>query len=80
MAAAAGHPVPPARLDRIRADTTEPAAPRATLLYRDLTAGYPVEGEQIIGDLVECAHRLGVAVPLLELVRPNLRVHQARVG
>ncbi|WP_199730400.1 ketopantoate reductase C-terminal domain-containing protein [Amycolatopsis panacis] len=80
VAAAAGHPVPLARLDRIRADTTEPGAARATSLYRDLTAGYPIEGEQIIGDLVERAHRLDVAVPLLELVRLNLRVYQARVG
>ncbi|MBB4683238.1 ketopantoate reductase family protein [Amycolatopsis jiangsuensis] len=79
VAAAAGHPVPRQRLESIRADASEPGTPRATSLYRDLIAGLGVEDEQIFGDLVDRGRRLGVAVPLLELVRLNLRVHQARL-
>ncbi|GAA3565316.1 ketopantoate reductase family protein [Amycolatopsis ultiminotia] len=80
VAEAAGHPVPAARLAGIRADASEPGSGRAPSLYRDLTAGSGVEGEQIFGDLVDRARKLGAEVPLLELVRLNLRVHQARVG
>ncbi|WP_432844904.1 2-dehydropantoate 2-reductase [Amycolatopsis sp. CA-161197] len=80
VAAASGHPLDAAALENARGSVTEVGSPRAPSLYRDLTAGLPVEGEQIFGDLVERAHALGVSVPLLELVRLNLRVYQARLG
>ncbi|WP_329062601.1 ketopantoate reductase family protein [Amycolatopsis sp. NBC_01480] len=80
VAEAAGYPVPAASLANTRAAVTEPGSPRAPSLYRDLSSGLDVEGEQIFGDLVDRAHKLGVAVPLLELVRLNLRVYRARRG
>ncbi|MEU4672766.1 2-dehydropantoate 2-reductase [Amycolatopsis sp. NPDC023774] len=80
VAAAAGHPPAAAVLANARGTVTEVGSPRAPSLYRDLTAGLPVEGEQIFGDLVDRAHALGVSVPLLELVRLNLRVYQSRLG
>ncbi|WP_326836240.1 2-dehydropantoate 2-reductase [Amycolatopsis rhabdoformis] len=80
VAAAAGYPVEATALENARASVTQVGSPRAPSLYRDLTAGLPVEGEQIFGDLVDRAHALGVSVPLLELVRLNLRVYQARLG
>ncbi|MGW4485223.1 2-dehydropantoate 2-reductase [Amycolatopsis sp. NPDC004368] len=80
VAAAAGYPVEPASLEQTRATVTEVGSPRGPSLFRDLMAGLPVEGEQIFGDLVDRAHSLGVSVPLLELVRLNLRVYQSRLG
>ncbi|QRP49253.1 2-dehydropantoate 2-reductase [Amycolatopsis sp. FDAARGOS 1241] len=80
VAEAAGHPVAAPALENARATVTEIGSPRAPSLYRDLTSGRPVEGEQIFGDLVDRAHALGVSVPLLELVRLNLRVYQSRLG
>ncbi|MEV8614380.1 2-dehydropantoate 2-reductase [Amycolatopsis sp. NPDC051373] len=80
VAAAAGHPLEAAALETARGSVTEVGSPRAPSLYRDLTAGLPVEGEQIFGDLVDRAHGLGVSVPLLELVRLNLRVYRSRLG
>ncbi|MEV4602022.1 2-dehydropantoate 2-reductase [Amycolatopsis sp. NPDC049253] len=80
VAAAAGYPLAAAALENARSTVTEVGSPRAPSLYRDLTAGLPVEGEQIFGDLVDRAHALGVSVPLLELVRLNLRVYQSRLG
>ncbi|HWD02583.1 MAG TPA: 2-dehydropantoate 2-reductase [Amycolatopsis sp.] len=80
VAKAAGYPVAATALENARANVTEVGSPRTPSLYRDLTAGLPVEGEQIFGDLVDRAHALGVSVPLLELVRLNLRVYQSRLG
>ncbi|MFI5613052.1 ketopantoate reductase family protein [Amycolatopsis sp. NPDC051903] len=80
VAEAAGHPLAASALENARATVTEIGSPRAPSLYRDLTSGQPVEGEQIFGDLVDRAHALGVSVPLLELVRLNLRVYQSRLG
>ncbi|WIX75762.1 2-dehydropantoate 2-reductase [Amycolatopsis carbonis] len=80
VAAATGHPLEAAALENARGSVTEVGSPRAPSLYRDLTAGLPVEGEQIFGDLVDRAHSLGVSVPLLELVRLNLRVYQSKLG
>jgi ketopantoate reductase len=37
------------------------------------------ETEQIYGDLVLRAHRLGLTVPLLDLVATHLRLHQNRI-
>lgn len=79
VAAAAGHPVPAARLKGIIATVTEAGSPAASSTYRDLVAGQSVEAEQIFGDLAARARRLGVPVPLLDLVTLHLRVHQNRV-
>jgi 2-dehydropantoate 2-reductase len=45
-------------------------------MYRDLTAGLPVEAEQIVGDLVARAEAKGVATPLLAAAWTNLDVYQ----
>jgi 2-dehydropantoate 2-reductase len=79
VAAAAGHPVPAANVRGIVATVTEAGSPAASSTYRDLVAGHSVEAEQIFGDLAARARRLGVPVPLLDLVTLHLRVHQNRV-
>ena len=76
VSAAAGHPMPPVELDRIRATMTEAGSGTASSMYRDLVQGYPVEADHIIGDLVSRAHSFDVPVPLLELAYTHLSVYQ----
>lgn len=78
--AAAGYPMPAAGLDRVRATMTEPGSGAASSMYRDLTQGYPVEGDHIIGDLVSRARSFDVPVPLLELARIHLSVYQGSLS
>jgi len=44
-------------------------------MYRDMKSGYPVEADQIIGDLVMRASEKGVATPLLSAAYTRLKVY-----
>jgi 2-dehydropantoate 2-reductase len=79
VAEAAGYPLPAGDLAATRKTVTDPGSGGSSL-YRDLLGGHPVEGDQIFGDLTARARELGVAVPLLDLVTLQLRVHQHRIG
>ncbi|MEA9391463.1 ketopantoate reductase family protein [Acerihabitans sp. TG2] len=46
-------------------------------MYRDLMQGYPVEAEQVLGDLVTIGHRVGLGSPLLNAAYTHLAVYQA---
>jgi 2-dehydropantoate 2-reductase len=76
VAAAEGFAPAPEAVDGARAYLTAPGAATTSSLYRDLLAGNRVEGEHIIGDLVERARAHGLATPLLEAVRVSLRVYE----
>lgn len=76
IAAAGGHPMPDDELARIRATMTQEGSPFAASMYRDLSQGYPVEADHIIGDLVARAHDHGLAVPLLAAAYTNLGVYE----
>ncbi|MEU0084712.1 ketopantoate reductase family protein [Streptomyces sp. NPDC006274] len=76
VAAACGQPARAAALERTLAAVTEPHAPTASSLYRDLLRGSPVEADHILGDLVERADRRSVAIPLLRLAYTHLSVYQ----
>jgi len=45
-------------------------------MYRDMKGGYPVEADQIIGDLVVRATAKGIATPLLSAALTRLRVYE----
>ena len=47
-------------------------------MYRDLQDGNPIEGDQIVGDLVTRAQQAGVPTPLLSAAYANLSIYQAR--
>jgi 2-dehydropantoate 2-reductase len=79
VAAAAGCPVPRARLAGITAMVTEPGSPHTSSLYRDLVSGALTEVEHLFGDLTARARALSVPTPLLDLATMHLRVHQHRV-
>lgn len=80
VAAAAGHPVPEKEIAGYRGMLTAQGSDDTSSLFRDLSAGLPVEAEQIFGDLVARAEGLGVPVPSLAAVTVRLRVHNARVA
>jgi 2-dehydropantoate 2-reductase len=48
-------------------------------MYRDMMQGYPIEAEQIIGDLVERATRVGITIPLLQAAYTHLCVYQEKL-
>jgi 2-dehydropantoate 2-reductase len=75
---AAGHPPREQALAFLRASITNArAVPTTSSMYRDLTAGLPVEADAIVGDLVEHARRLGVDAPLYSAAYTNLCVYSA---
>lgn len=51
----------------------------ASSMFRDMSAGAPIESDQIVGDLLAHARRHGVATPLLTLANAHLAVYQNRV-
>jgi len=70
-----GYQPRPAVTAKILELLSNPATPMTSSMYRDLTQGYDIEAEQVIGDLVERAARHGVSVPLLNAVNVNLQVY-----
>ncbi|GAA0389908.1 2-dehydropantoate 2-reductase [Acrocarpospora corrugata] len=78
IADAAGHAVPKEEFENTRDTVTAPGSAFSSSLYRDLVSGQAVEAEHIFGDLVLRARRLGVEVPLMDLVTLHLRVYQGR--
>lgn len=70
-----GYQPRPAVTAKIFALLSNPATPMTSSMYRDLTQGFDIEAEQVIGDLVQRARRNGVSVPLLNAVNVNLQVY-----
>jgi len=78
VAAAAGHALSPAGLERIRTLLTTPGSPLTSSMYRDLLGNRPIEADAIVGDLVERARQLGVATPLVAAAYANLKIYERR--
>lgn len=76
IATAAGHPPRPQAVDLLTTTlaTTEPTT---SSMYRDLTAGLPVESATIVGDLVTAATNHAVPAPLLSAAFTALEVYTA---
>jgi len=72
---AEGYQPRPAVTARIFELLNNPATPMTSSMYRDLTQGYDIEADQIIGDLLLWAKRNGLATPLLNAVDVNLQVY-----
>ncbi|MDR1076220.1 MAG: 2-dehydropantoate 2-reductase [Xanthomonadaceae bacterium] len=47
-------------------------------MLRDLQAGYPIEAEQIVGDMLQRARRAGQDAPLLTMAWCHLQAYQAQ--
>jgi 2-dehydropantoate 2-reductase len=76
VSAAAGYPVPGAQSAATSAQVTADGSALASSMFRDLSAGHPVEVEPILGDLVGRGAALGVATPVLDLATMQLRVYE----
>ena len=70
-----GYQPRPAVTAKILESLNHPAKAMTSSMYRDLTQGFDIEAEQVIGDLVRRAERHGVSVPLLNAVYVNLQVY-----
>lgn len=72
---AEGYQERPAVTAKIFETLNNPAAAMTSSMYRDLTQGYDIEADQIIGDLLVRGTRNGVVTPLLNAVYVNLQVY-----
>ncbi|MFW0698669.1 ketopantoate reductase family protein [Pantoea sp. R13S299] len=72
---AEGYQPRPAVTARIFELLNNPATPMTSSMYRDLTQGFDIEADQVIGDLLLRAKRNGLATPLLNAVDVNLQVY-----
>jgi 2-dehydropantoate 2-reductase len=78
VAAASGFPMTEEYLAQKRAGFTDPNSTQGPSMYRDMEQGLDVEADQMLGDLVDRARRLGVPTPLVATAYTNLKVYQRR--
>jgi len=67
-------------LETITKQLTQKGSAMASSMYRDLSAGLPVEADQIVGDLVARGQKHGLDTPLATAAYANLRVYANRLG
>jgi 2-dehydropantoate 2-reductase len=79
VAAMSGYPPSEAFMTRTKATVTAAGSPTAPSMYRDLLQGFPVEADQIVGDMQARAQRFGIAAPLLAAAFAHLSIYQRRV-
>lgn len=65
-----------AAVAKVKEAVTDKHSEQTSSMYRDMTQGNPVEADQIVGDLVERAIRVGINVPLLQAAYTHLCVYQ----
>jgi 2-dehydropantoate 2-reductase len=79
--AAAWQPLSDPFKARVLSLLTDRGSSLTSSMYRDMKAGYRVEADQIVGDLVMRAAAKGIATPLLSAALTRLKVYeQRRVG
>lgn len=72
---AEGYQPRPAVTARIFELLNNPETPMTSSMYRDLTQGFDIEADQVIGDLLLRAKRKGLITPQLNAVDVNLQVY-----
>ncbi|MBK1842298.1 ketopantoate reductase family protein [Azospirillum sp. YIM B02556] len=75
-----GMPPRETTIEAVRALLTTKGSPQTSSMYRDLQNGRPVEGDEIIGDLVKRGRDAGIAAPLLAAANIHLGVYSSRQG
>ena len=80
IATACGHPPREDFLSKARSTLTTRGSNLTSSMYRDLVKGARVEADQIIGDLLDRGHRLGVETPLLQAAYVNLKIYEGRLS
>lgn len=72
---ACGYQPRQAQIDGTLAFLANPDTPMTSSMYRDLSQGFAIEADQIIGDLVTRGAQKQIPVPLLNAVWVNLNVY-----
>ena len=67
-------------VENTRRTLTTPGSPQTPSMFRDLQQGSPIEGDQIVGDLIARGEKAGVATPLLSAAYAHLSVYQHRLA
>jgi 2-dehydropantoate 2-reductase len=78
VAAAAGWPMPAAAHDRALSMLTQAGSTVTASMLRDLESGQRIEGEHIVGDMLQRAHGFGQRAPLLAIAWCHLQAYQLR--
>jgi 2-dehydropantoate 2-reductase len=78
IAASQGHPPRPAAVERGLAMVTTRGSTLTASMMKDIERGAPIEGEQIIGDLLARGNAAGVKSPLLRVVHAHLKSYEVR--
>jgi 2-dehydropantoate 2-reductase len=76
VVSAVGDAPKPAFVEAMRKALTMPGSTQAPSMYRDLQQGSPIEGDQIVGDLLARGGKAGLATPLLATAYAHLSVYQ----
>jgi 2-dehydropantoate 2-reductase len=80
IATACGHPPREDFLGKARSTLTTRGSNLTSSMYRDLVKGARVEADQIIGDLLDRGHKLGIETPLLQAAHVNLKIYEGRLS
>jgi 2-dehydropantoate 2-reductase len=78
IAASQGHAPRPEVLERGRRLFTEPGSMLTASMMKDIERGAPIEGEHIVGDLLQRGERSSVETPLLRIAFAHLKTYEAR--
>ncbi len=78
VATAAGFPPDPDFLGTTRGWLSQVDSTQTTSMYRDLLKGGPIEGQQIVGDLLAEARKRKIDTPLLAAAWVHLSVYENR--
>lgn len=65
-------------VERVTANLTQAGSKQSPSMYRDLSQGFPVEGDTIVGDMVRRGREAGIAAPLLSAAATHLAIYSAR--
>ena len=76
VAAANGNAPPAEALATIKTLLTDPTSAVVASMLRDMQRGAPIEGEHIIGDMLDRAGKGSADAPLLRLARANLEIYE----
>ena len=78
IAASQGHEPRAAAIERGRRMVATPGSSLVASMLKDIERGAPIEGEQIIGDLLARGNAAGAESPMLRVVHAHLKSYEAR--
>lgn len=78
-AQAAGHPMHPQAIAGFQRALTNPKSSFNSSMYRDMQAGLPIEGEHLVGDMLQRGQAAGLECHLLAIANAVLETYSARL-